>query len=509
MYWKIRPVAAVTALAVSTAILAGCTAAGDAGDDAEASSLTLALSADFAGWEPASMIGAGPPIWIEQAVYDRLFNCDATGTLEPNIAESWEFNEDNTALTVHLRPDMTFSDGTPVDAAAVKASIDRQVAEDGDTGRLGPAETTITDPLTAVITVPDPNPILSTWLCGAEGTIYSPAWLTAADYETPIGSGPYVYNADSSTPGTEYVFERNAENWNAEQFPNEELVVKVIADPTATINALKTGQIAGAMTTSSTEKEVKASGLSQLDLQGAWAGLLITDRAGSIVPALGDVNVRRAMNMVFDRQAYAESLYGGLATPTSQQFRPGSAAYIEDLGEPYPFDVDAAKKLMSEAGYADGFEVEIPFVAGFGWDKDLPVVIQQLGLLGITVKQTTLTGPNAIADLIGGKFPLIFWPLGNSGNSLIDIENTVSPGGVWNVQHATDPTATDLLARIDIAGEEESALLQQELNQFVIDQAWFAPLVYPTQYFSYDGKLVEVGESSDVNALAPNLRDFG
>ena len=129
-------------------------------------------------------------------------------------------------------------------------------------------------------------------------------------------------------------------------------------------------------------------------LRGVTTRLLITDHNGEKIPALGDVRVRQAMNMVFDRDAIAEELYRGFADPAYQIFRVGSDAYLEDLTEdPYPYDVEAAKALMAEAGYRGRLHPPDPFFEGQGHDLLFPYVTEQLGQLNITVEQVNLTGP--------------------------------------------------------------------------------------------------------------------
>jgi peptide/nickel transport system substrate-binding protein len=282
----------------------------------------------------------------------------------------------------------------------------------------------------------------------------------------------------------------------------------VISDVTARLNALKSGQIDATPILPSTVNEAEASNLSLLEESGSWAGLIIADRAGEVVPALGNLDVRKAMNMVFDREAIAESLYNGGATPTGQIFRKGNTAWIEGVDDTYAFDVDAAKALMEKAGYADGFDVDIPFISGFGWDSDMPMVIQQLGLIGIRVNQVTLTGPNAIPDLIGGTYPLIYWPLGNGGNPYQDITGVIAPEGTWNVLHQTDPQLQPVIEQALNATGDDAVALQQQINQYVIDNAWFAPIVYPTNYTAYNPDATTISESTDINGLNPNLRDF-
>ncbi|XVQ09391.1 ABC transporter substrate-binding protein [Spirillospora sp. CA-255316] len=78
------------------------------------------MTGDIQGWDPANQPGYQG--WTAQAVYESLFRCDIQGRPQPGIAKTWTFTPDRTGVTVQIRPGMKFSDGTPVDAAAVKAS---------------------------------------------------------------------------------------------------------------------------------------------------------------------------------------------------------------------------------------------------------------------------------------------------------------------------------------------------------------------------------------------------
>ncbi|MER7540411.1 ABC transporter substrate-binding protein [Streptomyces sp. NPDC097704] len=496
-------------------LVSGCTSAGTGGTGATGSTgtknkdnLVLGLEADIPGWDPGKIL-PGSVSWASEAVYDTIFSCDEFGNVSPNIAESYDFTDNNTKLTLRLRSGMKFSDGTPLDGPAVKKALEYQVNAPGGKSFLPGVKVSSPDASTVVVTTPQPKSYLTTFLCLGSGAIASPKYLAAGKLDqAPVGSGPYVYDKAASTPGSVYVLTKNPEHWNAGHYPYKKITLKVLADRTARVNALKTGQISGAITDATTLNQLKSSGLEPLVQHGQWAGLLIEDRKGKIVPALGDVRVRKAINMVFDKAAIAQKLYQGQAEPTSQIFRKQSAAWIPDLKDPYPYDIEAAKKLMAEAGYADGFSLEIPYLANFGLDAAMPIVIQGLKELGIDVKQVTLSGSNALLDMLSGKYPIIFWPLGNHGDSRLSIDGTVLPTSVWNTQKITDPTVDRLWKTVLTRQGAEAATAQKELNQHVIDQAWFAPWVYMNSFFGYDPKKLDLEKSTDLNQLAPKLGDF-
>ncbi|MET9761723.1 ABC transporter substrate-binding protein [Streptomyces sp. NPDC006372] len=500
---------AATAVTMTTTLaalvaLSGCTdASSTSGNAGGKDTLTLGMTQDIQGWDPVNQPSYQG--WGAAAVYESPFRCDALGKPHPAAAKTWTFKSDNTGVTIHLRPGMKFSDGTPVNSAAVKEAVKYAATHGASTARFAGMQVSTPDDLTAVIST-KPNPLLTARLC--ELRLASPKYLASGNRnKAPVGSGPYTLDASATTGGSVYTFVKNDAYWDAKSFPYKKLVLKVITSETATINALKTGQIDGSLITQATYNQAKSSGLKIQMQPSEVARLLLTDHLGKKIPALGNVDVRRAMNMVFDKDAIAKNLFRGLAEPTPQIFRPGSAAYIKDLKDPYPYDVEAAKALMKKAGYANGFSIEIPYMQGQNLDALMPVVKQQLGLLNIKVKQVTLSGPNAISELLSGKYPIPMWVLGNYGESRLDIADYILPDGIWNVSHQTDPTVAKLWDKILTDDPQQSAKDQQAINRYVVDQAWFVPMVSTGTIYAYNPKL-KVRKSTDPSGLHPLLWDF-
>ncbi|MFE2483103.1 ABC transporter substrate-binding protein [Streptomyces mirabilis] len=488
----------------SLAALSACTDSSSASSPGgKKGTLVLGSTADIQGWDPSNQPGYQG--WSGQAVYQTLVDVDVQGRPIPSAAESWELNSDNTGVTFHLRSGMKFSDGTPVDATAVKESLKYAGTHGGQAGRLAKVKVSTPDARTVVASVPEPDPTLME-LFGVR--LASPKYLAAGNVnKAPVGSGPYTLDQAATTSGSTYTFVKNESYWDSKSFPYKKLVIKVLKNQTAALNALKTGQIDGTLIEQSMYKEAKSSGLKILSMRGATTRLLLTDHKGEKIPALGDLRVRRAMNMVFDKDAMAKDFYQGRATPANQIFRPGTAAYIKDLKDPYPYNVAKAKELMKEAGYEKGFTLTFPVMDGQGLEKLVPVVAQQLGQLNIKVKQQTLSGPSAVEELLSGKYPVPLWPLGNYGNSFQDIKDYVLPDGIWNVMHQSDPTVKKLHDKLLSANGQEAVTIQQEINRYIIDQAWFVPMVYPDGFYAYSSK-ISVPRSNDPNGLNPALKDF-
>jgi peptide/nickel transport system substrate-binding protein len=498
---------AVSALALA---VAGCTSqagtssapAGSSG--AAKGTLTLGATLDIQGWDPSKQPGFQS--WAHEAIWDSLVKCDANGKATPDVADTFEVTDNNTTFKAHIREGQKFSDGTPVDSAAVKASFE-YVRDAGVNDDYKGIKIATPDAQNIAITWPKPQgPIMDNKACSPK--IAPAAWLKAGKFDAPVGSGPYTLDTAGTTTGSVYAFTKNPNHWDTANYPYSKLLVKAITSETAAVSALKTGQVDATLVPQASVNEVKGSGKEVIGFQGQTTRLILSDRTGKVDKPLGDLKVRQAMNMVFDKAGMAQSLYQGNAEPTAQVFRKGTDAYLDGLTDPYPYDVEKAKSLMAEAGYADGFTLDLPTMTGQNFETLMPYVTQQLALINIKVKQVPLSGANAIPDLLSGKFPVVLWQLGNLGNSALQIYIESTPDGWWNLQHVPNEYVDSRWEQILTADPETSKKLQQEINQYQVDQAWFAPMVYMGTNYAYDKAKVSIPTQSDQEALTPKLRDF-
>lgn len=466
--------------------------------------LTLAFQTDPYGWNPA--VQPGYQNWQAEAVWDRLVYCNAAGKNEAGAASSWKVSNQNSTFTAKLRPGMTFTDGTKVDAKAVAASFKFVQTNGGAQADYKDMTIKTPDALTVVLSWPTPQPTLSYKVCNP--FIVPTKYLSAKKFDAPYGSGPYKLVAKKSTTGSIYTFEKNPKHWNAKTYPFKNLVVKVISNPAAAVAALKTGQVDAGLVGASDVGAVASSGMTIKAFRGQVARLLLTDYQGKVEKALGNVKVRQAMNMVFDKEAMTKNLYLGLGSPTAQVFRAGSDAFIPNLKDPYPFNIAKAKQLMADAGYAKGFSLELPTIDGQNFETTMPYIIQQLAQINITAKEVRLSGANAIGDLLSGKYPVVFWQLGNLADSAFQIYIESTSKGWWNLSHQPDEYVDSRYAQLATATPAQSIKLQREINQYIIDQAWQVPMVSMGSNFAYNPKKISIPKTSDAEALTPRLRDF-
>lgn len=475
--------ASLLAIIVAVTGLAGCST-NNGSDGSAGSTLTISNSRVFGSWDTAQLSGSESAVYWE-AVYDTLFRQATDGSITPGLATSWSYNANKTVLTVQLREGVKFSDGTPVTPEAVVQNLKRNIA--GSCSKtLAVVKDITSQGSTMVITQSAPNPALMTFLSNTCGAIANPkAFSTKELASTPAGSGPYTLDAKRTQTGSTYTFVKNAGYWNAAAYPYNTVVIKSIPDTTARLNALRSGQLNMAELTPVTAGAAKSAGLNLHTTTFRWTGFFILDRAGTKVPALGDVRVRQAIDMAFDRDTIIKNVLNGYAIPTDQAFIEGNELH-QDGPLKYSFNVPEAKRLLAEAGYPNGFSITLPAVPREGIQEFEAIVKDSLGSIGITVTYVPESTSTYQDRYLAGAYPMFFMKF-ESGTAWYDINQSLLPGSNWNGLHSEDPKLSALEQRaLNATSDEAAHAAYQEIGAYVRDQAWFAPLWWTQQIIATD-----------------------
>ena len=477
---SLRALAGLGLAALTTIAVAACSGPADPGTD-EPTTFTMATSSsglapDFSNYSALQLFAAF------QAVYDYPMHFDpATQELEPWMVTDWSYDDSRTTLTMNIRDDMVFSNGDPVTAADLKANFDQRVAlMDGGFNYTNIVSIEAPSDTQVVIQLAQPDYFFLAQVAATH--ISHPSAMESKD--APLGSGPYVLDKEKTVAGSSYVFTRNPEYWNPEAFAYDEVVIKVMADVTARVNALVSGQVDYAPIDANTAAAAEERGFEVFRNYATSATLLIFDRAGTLVPALGDPAVRRALQYAIDREAIAESIDNGDGNPQDQYFLEGQPWYVEDAGE-YTYDPEKAKQLLAEAGYPDGFVIgDVPSL----WFPEYePAVEQYLADVGVTINFVTGPLEDSVPGLLAGEVPTVVW---NNGVWLPS--NELLPTGVWNPLRYTNPDVDGFLERINGGTPEEAAAANAEFGQYIYDNAWAIQIAHPASYFAADASKVDV-----------------
>jgi peptide/nickel transport system substrate-binding protein len=452
--------------------------ASSSGPGKRGGTLTLAPLVAAQPWDLKDA-GLGNNAQYYQPVYDPLLRLDAKGQPVANLATKWTYDKTQTELTLTLKTGVKFTDGTAFDASAVKANLEHtKTGASEAAGQLkGIKSVKVVNPTTATVTLAGPDPSFVANLGNVAGMMASPKAIADGSLKQgPVGTGPYKLDPSATTAGSQYTFVRNPSYWNAEAFPFDKIVLKPLTDPTAVLNALRSGQINGAlMTNAKNIAPAKSAGLTVNRITtGDVDGVYIWDRGGKMVKALGNVKVRQALNYAFDKNAIVKTAKQGYGEPTTQVFNKATPAFERSLDSKYTYDPKKAKQLLAEAGYPNGFDVTVPDLSSVFPDAQAAMT-QELKDIGVRVKTDRLPVTQVINALIAGKYPLSYFSLASFRPwDTIVIQQMKS--SLWNPLKYDDPKAQALIdkAQATPAGAAQDALFKQ-LNTYVVDQAWNAP----------------------------------
>ncbi len=298
--------------------------------------------------DPVEPFG-GSTEFAMQAVYDRLMEMQPDGSVGPGIAESLS-TEDNIVWTLVLPDDVTFTDGTPFDAAAVIAHITRVGAEDSASSSARDARSITSaealDATTVRFTLAAPNRQFDMLLAtGAMSLVPSPTAVEERGDRFglhPVGAGAFI--VDSFTPDGEIVFHRNPD-YRIEGLPYVDTLRMIpVLDEASRISAIVSGDIdAATLTQVNLLEEATAQGATALRQPWYSALMLFPNLQGEF---LGDLRVREGLNHAVDRDALNAVVFDGLHQAMSGVLTPDHP-YAKDTGWP-SYDLEAAMRLIDE-----------------------------------------------------------------------------------------------------------------------------------------------------------------
>ena len=289
-------------------------------------------------------------------LYDRLVTFDADLKLHPQLAERWEVAADGKSATFHLRRNVSFHDGSPFNAAAVKFNIERMLDPKRNTTNQpiwSPiAGADVVDNLTVRITTKEPYALLLNTLAHGSGAMVSPAAIAKNGDDSmtqrPVGAGPYML--ETFTPGQELVLKAFPNYWGSKP-KLDKIVFKYIPEPATRIAALKTGSVdlIDAVPPHLVQSLKQVSGLEVLAKPGLRPmGLAILTTREPYT----DVRVRRALNHATPVSTIAEKVFFGYARASDSPLASNTAGH-KTVGS-YAYDPKRAEQLLKDAGFARG-----------------------------------------------------------------------------------------------------------------------------------------------------------
>lgn len=536
-------------VAMFALVLAACTSdsdvdpAGEEGaeDGASAGGQDLVISemSDIVSMDPHGNNDV-PSSNVRYNLYDGLTQLNEDMEVEPNLATEWEQVDDNT-WSFTLRDDVTFHDGTPFNAEAVVANLDRVL----DPAMASPrmflyemiTDVEAVDEHTVEITTEYPfAPLLAHLAHDGGGMIskdvidqdYQAALdeagqdMTAEEYyelrdsgeaeevqdaisehlgqyvtDNPVGTG--AFKLQSRAPGENVVLERNDDYFD-EPAQLDTVTFKVVPETASRLAEIESGSshIAGAVESNNVER-VENGENTVLDETESMSLSYIGFNTEK--EPLNDPRVRQAISYAIDRESIIEGVYDGVGTPAKGPLAPGVFGYDENV-EGISYDPERAKELLAEAGYEDGIDLSI-------WTNDSPERVntavylqeslQEVGI-NLTVEQLewgayleqTAAGQHdmfilgwstATGDADYGTYPLFHSSMhGDPGNRSFFSDDEVDELLEAGRQEADEE------ARLEIYSELQDKLVETAPMAYIHHQSYLTGLNSSVQGFYVDAQ---------------------
>jgi len=486
-------------MALMTGALASTALGGNAlaqGTPKRGGTLRISAPANPSSLDPATG-GAGSDHAFLFTMYDTLTEWDfETLKPKPGLAESWSFT-DPTTLVLNIRSGVTFHDGTPLDAEAVKFNLERNKSDPksnikADLASMASAE--ITGPMQVTLRLSAPDTALPGILSDRAGMMVSPTAIKASSAgnvaRTPVGAGAYAFV--SWADGEKIVVKRNEKYWKPNRPYPDGIEISIIPELTTGSRSVTAGQ-------------------NDLMYQLPPRQKAIMDRVPSVKiangptlyvfqiflnwakPPFDNIKVRQAFNFAIDRETFVKAALAGLAEPAYMNLPKAHWAYDKSVAGLYPHNPEKAKQLLAEAGFKDGLSIDLNGYPDQDSVQRQEILIEQFRKAGINVKFSNAPIAEASAAFFGpekrGSGLLAAWtgrPDPSLTYSLMFTRDAYYNGGRAPVPPELEAAIKESRASEDIDMRRMAFATVQRL---VMENAFVAPLAFQFELVAMNKKV--------------------
>lgn len=436
--------------------------------------LVLGMTLEPPGLDPTAGAASAIAEVVQYNIFETLTKINSDGSITPLLAERWEVSPDLRTVTFFLRRGVTFSNGAPFNAQAVKFSFERAAGEKStnkDRRTFAAMESVnALDEHTVVVINKEPDPDFLFYMGQATAIIVEPGSV-AGNNTQPVGTGPYLL--DGWTKGSSITLKAWPGHRNAGAIHIKRAVFRFISDPAAQIAAVLSGDIdAFPRVTPRGAAQFRANRRLQLMVGGSRAKTVLA--INNKHKPLDDVRVRRAISQAIDRKAVIAGAADGFGVPIGSHYVPGAPGYVDTTGV-NPYDPERARALLKEAGVPSPLELSLvlppPPYARQGGE----VIVSELAKVGITAKVQNVEWAQWLANVYGGAHNYDLTIV--SHVEPFDLGNFANPNYYWGYDNPKFDALYDRIRTSATAAERDRLL--GEAQRLLADDAVLAWLYQP------------------------------
>jgi peptide/nickel transport system substrate-binding protein len=445
-------------------------------------------------------------------VYEGLTKRGKDLGIEPGLAERWEISEDGLTWRLFLRKNVKFHNGNPFNADDVIFSATRVRAQGSNfqTNVTSDSEWVKVDDHTVDVKLKTPNPILNAqwdtwyimdkeWSEANNSVAPTPAAATTPSYASLNANGTGPFKIESHQPGVKTVFKVNKDWWGKAEHNLDEIVFTPIGSDATRVAALLSGEVdviepVPLQDVQRVNSTATAKVLAGPELRTIFLGfdqtrdeLLYSNVKGK--NPFKDKRVREAFYKAIDIETIKSRVMRGMATPAALMIAPQLFSLSNEFVRP-KYDVEAAKKLLADAGYPNGFEVgmDCPNDRYVNDEAICQAVVGMLARAGVKVNLTTQPKAQYFAKVLkSGNYQTSFYLLGwtpstfDSHNVLFDIEgcrdNPQSARGEANLGNFCNKQHDELTDKILVeTNKEKRDQMIKQAYQITANEYGYIPL---------------------------------
>ncbi|MFM8962119.1 MAG: ABC transporter substrate-binding protein [Actinomycetota bacterium] len=463
--------------------------------------------------DPINPVGGYTEGQMAYTIQGKLYRFDNDGKPRRDLVASATISADRKTITHTLR-DAKYSDGTPIVAADAVNAFDRWINSKRSASYIDAVEKVVAkDSKTLVWTLkrpyPDFNFALATEFFGIHPASKTDTAAKATEYfKNPVAGGPMM--PKTFVPGTDlFVSVANPNYWAKPVV--KEIQVRTIPDGNTRLAAFQAGDVDYAMELPLSAAKTKWDKTKYRVVGEKDSGVfMLAFNMGALQPnaALKDARVRQAISLAVDRGGIMRTAFAGLSKPScGMQFEFKNDYYLCSLPKDGKRDSGAARKLLKDAGYPNGFKVTMLVPNRIFWQDAAQLVKDSLKYVGIDVTISMVTPDTNISNFINKRDWEMMWFGNNAATGILQLSNWFKPGGVWagnaNIPDALLTETAKLLN--EAASSESPAVIREKLagvEKIAYEQSIFIPI--GTRFY-LSGSRIAPGL---VNALLPGQLQF-
>lgn len=453
------------------------------GAEGAGGTFSIAVGIDVDTLDPAGQTTTTVQNMVDYVV-ETLMRVDEEGEVVPHLATSVETSEDGLTVDVELQQDVVFHDGVPFNAEAVVFNLERVIDPELAVPLGSPFEVmeeiTAVDEDTVQITLARPSPGFVSALSVTTSGMISPASVEAegntyADYQNPVGTGPYTF--ENYSAGESVEVSKFAEYWGEEPY-YDEVVFRIVPEAATRESLLLAGQVDMIILPPVSDLEA-LQGNAEVVVQIAPSDRTIFIALDNGDEALSDPRARQALNYAVDKDAIIDNVLFGAAEKMTAPMAESLFGYCETGA--YEYDPEKAKQLLQESGAA-GASLDLLTPSG-RYVQDAQAAEAVAGYLrevGLEVNVTTSDFPSFLARVNAPRsaetvdMHLLGWapPYLDAEFAMQMFRKGTHPPAGLATSFYTDPKVEEFLAQADVETDEDArAEAYCEASKIIWDQA--------------------------------------